>query len=85
MARMSWVRAVLIAVDQLLNAVFAGWPDETLSSRAYRCGVLDQTPKLRWVVARWVIDAIFFWQKEHCMLAYQSELTRRHSPPTPAV
>ena len=29
-------KAVLIAVDQLVNALLAGWPDETLSSRAWR-------------------------------------------------
>lgn len=79
MARMSWAMAVLIAFDQLLNAMLAGWPDETLSSRAYRCGVLDQTPKKRWVIARWIIDAIFFWQEDHCLQSYQSELHRKHT------
>ena len=29
-------KAVLIAFDQTLNAIGGGWPDETLSSRAWR-------------------------------------------------
>ena len=29
-------KAVAIAHDQLVNAWLRGWPDETLSSRAYR-------------------------------------------------
>ena len=33
---MTYGKAVLIAADQLVNALLAGWPDETLSSRAFR-------------------------------------------------
>lgn len=79
---MNWFIAVMIALDQLANALLAGWPDETLSSRAYRCGELDLTPKRRWVIARLVIDLIFFWQPNHCEQAYQSEIRRKHSPQT---
>jgi len=78
MARMSWLRAVLIAVDQLINTILAGTPDETLSSRAYRCGVLDQSPKRRWVFAHTWINRLFFWQPDHCFQAYESERTRSH-------
>ena len=70
--------AVLIAFDQLLNAILAGSPDETLSSRAYRCGVLDETPKKRWVKAVKLIDMLFFLQVDHCRVAYGSELSRKH-------
>lgn len=80
MAGMSRGMSVLIALDQLLNAVCAGWPDETLSSRAYRCGVLDSSPKRRWAVAHKAINLMFFWQPEHCKTAYQSEVTRVHLP-----
>ena len=30
------MKQILIAVDQLANAVIGGWADETLSSRAWR-------------------------------------------------
>lgn len=36
---MSYGKNLLIAVDQLVNTLTGGWPDETLSSRAYRMAV----------------------------------------------
>lgn len=33
---MTYGKRTLIAVDQLLNTLRGGWPDETLSSRRYR-------------------------------------------------
>ena len=35
---MTYGKRTLIAVDQLLNTLLGGWPDETLSSRCYRLG-----------------------------------------------
>lgn len=67
----------LIAVDQLLNTLLAGWPDETLSSRAHR---MDGR-KRRWTIARAVIDGLFFWQTAHCKQAFESERLRRQAPP----
>ena len=34
--RMTYGKRTLIAVDQLINTLLGGWPDETLSSRCYR-------------------------------------------------
>lgn len=68
---------VLIAFDQLANALLAGWPDETLSSRAHR---MDGR-KRRWTLARQAIDALFFWQPQHCRQAFEAERLRRHLPP----
>lgn len=68
--------AVAIAVDQLANALLGGWPDETLSARAYR----QQGKKRRWAVARAAIDGLFFWQPNHCQQAYESEKVRSHLP-----
>lgn len=67
---------VAIAFDQLLNALFAGYADETISSRAFRC----QHQKRRWKIARIVIDKIFFWQDAHCMEAFISEAIGGHLP-----
>lgn len=68
---------VLIAVDQLINAFFGGMADETLSSRAHR---LKIERGRKWVSA--VINVIFFFQKDHCKEAYESELKRAHLPET---
>ena len=69
-------RQLLIAIDQLGNALLAGYADETLSARAYR----SQHKKRRWKVLRKVIDGIFFWEDEHCFNSYLSEKNRKHFP-----
>lgn len=71
---------VLIALDQLANAILAGWADETLSSRAYRNDSL--AGKRRWRIARRVIDTLFFWEVDHCFHAFMSEVDRRQYPPS---
>lgn len=73
---MTRVRKVLIAFDQLVNAVFNGWPDETLSSRAWRW---ELNGKRNW--PRKVIDALFFWEKDHCKESYENEKKGRQLPP----
>ena len=69
---------IAFAVDQLFNTLLFGVPDETLSSRAYRCGVMIERPKMRWRGVRLLIDSIFFFQSKHCFRAYQSEIERKH-------
>lgn len=66
---------VLVALDQLINAICGGWADETLSSAAHRRR-LNGRPALASV-----IDKLFFWQYEHCKKAYESEIERAHFPP----
>lgn len=73
---MTYVRRVLIAVDQLLNAILNGWPDETLSSRAWRW---EQDGVRSW--PRKLIDIIFFREENHCRQSYESERTGRQLPP----
>lgn len=68
---------ILLAVDQLGNALLGGWADETLSSRAYR---MQHSGKF-WKFTRKAIDTLFFFQKDHCHEAYLSELHRKHMPP----
>lgn len=76
---LSYGRSLLIAVDQLLNAVFKGYPDETISSRAYRC-----RSQLRWAIAERFINLIFWWDRKegirHCQLSYEAEVARKHTP-----
>lgn len=68
---MTYIRHLLIAFDQFANAILGGWPDETLSAYAWR--------KQDWRCK--AINALFFWQKNHCRASYESEKNRRHLPP----
>lgn len=73
---MTYGKRTLVAVDQLLNTLLGGWPDETLSSRCWRWsrdGVRAWPCKL--------VDGLFFWQREHCKSSYESEREGRQSPP----
>lgn len=71
------LKQFLIALDQVLNTLAGGWADETLSARAYRCQPVSPS----WRRARAAIDALFFWQTEHCRGAYFSESARQQLPP----
>lgn len=73
----TFVYNLFIAIDQLLNVLLLGHPDETLSSRAYRA---DRDGKVFGLIFRPLIDTIFFWQERHCHAAYLSEVNRRQYP-----
>ncbi|WP_118805329.1 DNA helicase UvrD [Haemophilus haemolyticus] len=70
---------VVIAIDQLFNALTGGAADETLSSRTYRGAMLAMNPKKRWQMLYRVINGIFF-DRNHCKTAYESELNRKQYP-----
>lgn len=73
---MTYGKSLLIAFDQFVNALLAGWPDETLSSRAWRW---EKDGVRAW--PRRVVDALFFWEKDHCRESYVSERDGRQLPP----
>ena len=64
---------ILISFDQLVNVLFLGQPDETISSRAWRC----KDANFFWRVMHSLINKLFFFQKEHCFNAYMAELERK--------
>lgn len=79
---MPYGKAVLVALDQLGNAIMGGWPDETISSRAFRWrknGIRKWPEK--------IINTIFFLDrdkksgKRHCELSFESEREGRQMPP----
>lgn len=70
------LKQVLIALDQVLNAVLAGRADETLSARCWR----NRDNSWYWDGLRKGIDLLFFWQDQHCYHAYLSELYRQQLP-----
>lgn len=69
---------LLVACDQLLNALLDGWPDETLSSRCWRWHKDD----VRSWPCHWLDTlAALFGDEDHCRSAYDSERRRRQLPP----
>ena len=75
----TWGYHVLIAIDQLFNALIGGAADETLSSRTYRGAVLAKHPRKRWRILYRVINPVFL-NANHCKTAYESEVKRRQYP-----
>lgn len=73
-----WLKHVLIAIDQALNALCGGWPDETFSSRCWR-----NCNRPGWKQIRLVVDFVarLFGDVNHCEESYISEELRRQSPP----
>ena len=74
---MPWWKAVLIALDQLCNALAGGWPDETFSSRCWRWHIAG--------IRSWplfVVEGLFFWEcGNHCRESHDSERQGRQLPP----
>lgn len=68
-----YITNVLIGFDQFINVLFLGQPDETISSRAWRCKDVSSF----WRFMRKFIDLLFFFQPQHCFKAYLEELNRK--------
>ena len=69
---------VLIAIDQLVNALIGGYPDETLSASAY-IGEQEGKPLGRFF--RPVIDFLFRpFERSHCRNAYLAEIKGLQMP-----
>lgn len=72
-----YLKNLLIALDQLVNALLGGWPDESVSSHCWR---IEQEKGISW--PRKLVDALLFFDKDHCQESYESELERRQLPPS---
>lgn len=75
---MGYGKALLIALDQFLNALCGGWPDETISSRAWRW---ELSGRRSW--PRKLIDglALILGDRDHCRESFESERLGRQLPP----
>lgn len=56
---------LLIALDQFINTVFGGDPDETISSRLGKHHANSVIGKM--------VNAMFFWQKDHIQESIESD------------
>lgn len=69
---MNWVKHYLLgifaAISQLFNAALGGHPNMTISARAH-CSQQDSV----WAVARKVVNAVFFWQVDHCRQSWEQD------------
>lgn len=70
----------LVAIDQLINTILGlfmnsyTWADETMSANCHKHALRGIT----WPEK--VVNAIMFFEKDHCRIAYESEKLRLHSP-----
>lgn len=64
------MKQILIAVDQLANALSGGMADETISARAHRNGWTRAERFINWL----------FRDPNHCKESYRAELLRAHLP-----
>lgn len=75
---MKYILNVLIAIDQLVNALIGGYPDETLSASAW---LGEQQGKFFPCIFRPLIDFLFLpIERSHCANAYFSEYNRTQRP-----
>jgi hypothetical protein len=76
------IKQFLIAVDQLLNTLIYikkdgfGFADEMLSARLFRCYIQDYLTD----APMKFIDAIFFWDDNHCYECWVTESERKQLP-----
>lgn len=72
-----YLKQLLLAFDQLINALLFGWADETISSRSYRLS----SGSVLWRLVSKFIDVLFFFDPDHCRTSYEAERLRSHLPP----
>jgi hypothetical protein len=66
---------ILVALDQLVNTIFGGYAEETMSSRCWRLREFQPYKTLRPV-----IDTILFFDPDHCETSYLNEVDHKYMP-----
>ena len=65
-----WIGGIATWISQGLNcALLKGSPDMTVSARCY-----INRDRPRWRTAHRIINALFFWQKEHCKASFRADV-----------
>jgi len=73
---MNWILGILIAIDQLGNAISGGNPDSTISARVGYFSQMDHCSyKWYWKKLEWIIDYTFYPLDglNHCLQAFQAD------------
>ena len=71
---------VLIAVDQLVNTLFGGMPDETISAECFRKS--QEKGHYFYKILKFILDVCLSpIKQDHCEQAYLSEVYRKQLPP----
>ncbi len=78
MSKLRWeIGQVLYALSRLINAIFGGWADESISGRSWR--LRHRKP---WCWLRPVIDRLASpWELNHCYEAHTYERLVFRKPP----
>ena len=78
---MWWLKNILIAIDQLGNAISGGNPDNTISATTgYMANFSNSPYKVFWKILEKIIDFTFYPMdgKGHCISSYDMEAMHRH-------
>jgi hypothetical protein len=62
---LAYITRIIAAVSQLINTLFGGHQNESISTRSYRSG---------WTTLEKVIDNIIFWESNHCKKSHESDV-----------
>ena len=74
-----YLKNLLIAIDQLINAIFGGSCDETISAVCWRKS--QERGHYGHKFLKFVLDVTFSPIKnDHCFQSYLSEMTRKQLP-----
>ena len=74
------IKNLAVAVDQLAWVILTlgnGMPDETISAALWR---MESQGKWAGKLFRPVVDALFFFDQNHCLSAWQSERNKQQLP-----
>ena len=72
-----YFKRLLIAIDQLVNTILGGYPDETISAVCYRKGKTCKVFRFFEIC----INLLFLvFEKDHCYGAYMSEVNKTYLP-----
>lgn len=67
---------LFVAIDQMVNTLFGGDPDETVSSRIGRCqrGDYGRTWQIAATPLAWAVNVLFLWEGwDHCIKSIEDD------------
>ena len=71
----SYVSNVMVGIDQIINTLFFGEPDETISSRA---GKARELGSYKWTLVAEFVDVIcWMFERDHCRKSMERDRIKR--------